>query len=250
VAQVVTWRYLLLALTYLGLLILTLGVAYRYWHNSLVRAAVTVGAIGAVWEIISEYWYLQDYWRPVTVLPWPSLEDAIYGLGVTGLTACVAALIWPRPWRPGALTWRWDGLPGTTAVGQLLMLFVPYIAVMQLAHLGHVPSIWTATAFFLVCCIIPILLDVHGVLWRALATGAVMAALSFVLYAIALNWVIDGHQYLQQLLIHPEAPRWAEVPVDEIAWNFTRGMAVYCLMWMMSGWTLTPMRRRLHATPS
>jgi hypothetical protein len=172
----------------------------------------------------AEVAYLHDYWHPITLLPWPTLEDMFYGFGVTGAAVAITPAIM-----------RWRVVPAVSRVTRRN-------ATTANVHDGHhpvrapgwiVPSIWMAViAFIGVGAVIVVM--VPEMLAVGLITGALMAAVSAAAYAPALDVVIDGRSYLSQVYLLYGTPAghlvFGNVPLDEVVGNGACGWAVGILV--------------------
>jgi hypothetical protein len=235
------WRflYLFLGLYYcagLGLMLLI--------RPDVTRPAIIGGLCGAGWEMLSEVWYLHDYWRPENVLGlvWPGLEDAIYGFGVTGVTICSVPVLAKLLWRRDTVSWVHTQHRPPWVLG---LLYGLYAAVMMLAvYVAQAPSMVTVCCVFAVVALVPCLYSARLAV-LALVAAVFMALVSFLSFWFALNVVIDGPLYLAHVLLRPTATV-AGVPTIQIVWDFLRAPAVICLMTVLGGWslTVTPARTR------
>jgi len=230
--------------------VMLLGTIVVYVTRRDLRGViVAVWPLGAAWEWLSEVWYLHDYWHPHYLLPKPfMIEDMVYGGSVTALAACAVAF-WasaPWPWARGKLTYgRGDGRGRTAMAAKVVNVFLLFVAAMTLGRLADVPSIWIATLFFLLvglyCVVMDWVIDVHRVreiLTWAVGSGVIMMLLAIVGYGVGLNWFIDGPKYLSQVYLLAGTKydhRWLGIPIDEIAWNLTRGFGVGALFPYLTG---------------
>ena len=186
---------------------------------------VRAGWVGAVIEAVSEAWYLQDYWQPLTLLPWPTPEDLLYGFGVTALAACAVPFWLNCQYEPSQDANRKWGLATTLALG-----FGLTMTTAERFHL--VPSIWVATLIFLVFGLVACLLR-RDLWWAGATAGGIMGIVTLIGYGAGLNFVIDGGPFLNRVLLiagtHWDIRVLGNIPLDEIAWNVTRGWCIATL---------------------
>ncbi len=204
----------------------------------LRRPIITTGLIGASVEAVAEIWYLQNYWRPPTILPWPTPEDLLYGFGVTALATC-AVPFWFRR--------RYEPRTGSTArEGWVVFPLVVFCLTMtSLGQASTLPSIWTATLVFAVVGLVACLMR-RDLWWVGLTAGTIMGIVAIIGYGVGLNYVIDGHGFLDQVLLIT-GTRWdirvlGSIPLDEIAWNIARGWCVAALYPLLTAQRLVPLR--------
>jgi hypothetical protein len=231
------------ALLSFRLVYLYLGVGYTvlallgWWRLPACRTAIlAAGAFGAGVEALAEVAYLRGYWHPVTLLPWPTPEDLLFGFGLSGLTVAITRLI--TGWRPpsvhvppGQAPWL-SGLLVIGIVGLIMSSIIPGF---------HVSSIWTAVLVFAIAGLLVGAFNPDPLV-AGLVTGLIMAVVSTAIYAVALDVVIDGRAYLQQVYLPYGTTGghlvFGNVPLDLIVWNATRGFAVSMLIINAGHWTL------------
>jgi hypothetical protein len=228
------WRFTYLLLG--GLVCLGALVVFAV-RPDLRRPIVTTGLIGAAVEAVAELWYLQDYWRPPTLLPWPTPEDLLYGFGVTALATCAVPFWLRRQYVPytGPRTHRgWAAVP---LCGLGATLLIGYLFPI-------VPSIWVVAIAFRVSALLAFLVR-HDLWWAGLAAGVIMGVVATIGYGIGLNYVIDGKAFLDHvLLLHGcwDIRILGNIPLDEIAWNIARGWCVAMLYPLLTTQRLEPLR--------
>lgn len=228
--------YALLALVMCALAGIALLLRRDLW-----RAALGAGIAGGVLEVTAEIWYLRDYWNPPTLLGFPAPEDFFYGFGTTALTVCIAPILLRKQYvqRVNAGRRRWPFV----AIGLAVFHFVLLTGASPLAH-SRILSIWMATLVFAFGGII-ILSIREDMVKPAALTAVVMAVVAAVGYALGLNVIIDGKQYLDQVLLF-KGTAWdirvlGNVPLDEITWNFARAWCVVAAYAVMGGRRLAPL---------
>lgn len=209
-------------------------------RRDLWRALLWTGIAGGVLEVTAELWYLKDYWNPPTLLGFPGPEDFFYGFGTTALTVCIAPILLRKQYvqRVDTGRRRW---PFVTT-GLLIFHFVMLTGASPLAH-PRVLSIWMATLVFAFGGIL-ILCVREDMVKPAVLAAVVMGVVTTAGYALGLDTVIDGKQYLDQVLLF-KGTAWdirvlGNVPLDEIAWNFSRAWCVVAAYAVMGGRRLAP----------
>lgn len=208
-------------------------------RRDLWPAALWAGIAGGVLEVISEIWYLQDYWAPPTLLASPAPEDFFYGFGTTALTVCIAPILLGKKYvHVGEDRFRWPWTVGGITLFHFLMFIF-----MSTSAKPHIVSIWSATALFAWLGILACSLR-EDMERPALLTAAVMGIVAAAGYALGLDVVIDGKQYLNQILL-TRGTAWdiralGNVPLDEIAWNITRAWCVVGAYALLGGRKLVP----------
>ena len=133
--------YALLALVMCALA----GIALL-WRRDLWPAVLWAGIAGGVLEVTSEIWYLQDYWRPPTLLGFPAPEDFLYGFGTMALTVCIAPILLRKKYvqRVDAIRTRWPFV----VIGLVFFHFIMLAGASSISH-PRLLSIWLATILFL-----------------------------------------------------------------------------------------------------
>ncbi len=225
---------------YAVLALVSCALAALVWlkRRDLGLHMLVAGCAGGGLEVLSEYWYLQDYWHPGTLLGFPAPEDFAYGFGTTAFTIGVVPLLFRAKYTFPVLMLSWQ-MRASYGVASL----VGFAIAMQVGQrYTSLPSIWLATIAFAA-------LGCANFMWvpeafePAAVAAAVMAVIALVGYGIGLNWVVDGDNYLHQvyLLWHTNWDNrlWG-VPIDEIAWNAARAWAVTSLYMVVNDRMLPP----------
>jgi len=185
--------------------------------------------MGMLTGVISEHWYFQNYWRPLTLfgVAVPSIEDALFGAGVTafGLTIGWVILKKKAPVRQPGIVKR-------------LALVVEFAVLMNivLVDILHAESI-------VVSCVVFVVIGAFGLIrypqgWKSvLVTIASLLVLMSVVYAILFLW-LDPHYISTYFLIGNYT--WAPVvggflPVTEILWYTAWGFCAPTLFDLVNG---------------
>jgi hypothetical protein len=221
----------------LALLMFTAAMLVYAWRSDLRRPILIAGTVGMIIEVGSDLsWYLQDYWRPPTVLPWPVVEDLFFGFGVTALAVCAVPVWCLRRYEP--LRAPQDGCRNRKAVWGAVILLLGFAAAMTLTQvLTDINSILAATLYFLGVGVAASALR-RDIWWVGPVAGLIMALVAFIGYFLGLDVLIDGDAFLRLVYLPYGTSLDVRVPgtnvlVDELAWFFARGWciaAVYPLL--------------------
>lgn len=226
------YTYALLALIMCGLGGIAVLVRRDLWPHVL-----WAGLAGGALESVAEIWYLQDYWRPLTLLPLPTPEDFCYGFGLTMLTVCVAPIVLRERYVEREVI----GVGWRLTVG-LMIAFCLVMETMMVSR-PRLPSIWTAVALFVLAGFLGCIMHPELVV-PALLVAVVMGGVATVGYTVGLDIVVDGKVFLRQVLLlqntHWDVRVFGNVPLDEIVWNMARGFCVAVLYPAISGRELAP----------
>jgi len=197
----------------------------------LRRTIAYAGLAGGIIEVVSEYWYLQDYWAPPSILGFPAPEDFLYGFGVTALAAC-AVPFWFRRTYVGSR-------PRPLRIAGAVLAVATWVMMMAtLTQDSTFVSLWVAATGFayvgLIACIVR-----PDLLWVGLAAGLMMGLLSLAGFWLGLNHLIDGNAFLNHVLLHPGSSGdiriLGQVPLDEIVWNVARGFCIAVMYPALAG---------------
>ena len=184
----------------------------------LRRYILKVGILGGIAGILSELWYLQDYWRPPMLLGTghPSVEDFLFGFGVVAFTATLHKVIFrssPPVRKAGA---RRRGV---------ILLISALLALLILTSLIGINSIVTSYLTFAGIAIY-VLIQKPSFIKRAFITSGIVALIAFVTYSgihlVAPTYFADYFMLSSQpagLII------FNLMPVTELIWFVLWGLA-------------------------
>ena len=228
------YLYLWLALAYVG------GTAVVWLTRRDLRPVILrAGPFGALVEVASEWCYLHDYWRPESVLGthWPFLEDALYGFGVTALAACAGAFwVPPPPWRRSITEYVYEEAP---AIGLLLTAIGCYAFMLVVVRFSGAPSVRVMAIVFAILGLFAALVR-PDLIWTGVKAGLIMGLLAFTTYWLALDVVINGHSYLNHVLLPSsgEVRVLGNLPLTQVFWNIARGWCIGMLYPAVTGMSL------------
>lgn len=217
--------YLELGLGWFGLGTLLL---MAFWYER--RVLLAVGVLSAAFESVSEVSYLRDYWHPLTVFAWPTLEDSLYGFGLGIFSATILPFVLRR-----RLVRTHNARPGVA----LSLVLAAQVSILLVPHVQAINSIWVACGAFLMFSLVALLwnarLAIPGIL-----TAVIVAVVAALVYGIALNSLVDGRAYLGQTwLLYGHHIGWlvlGNVPFDEIVWNLLRSGFVSAVVLLATGY--------------
>lgn len=207
-----TYIYLLLTLPFLVAVLIVVML-----RPDLRKFVLVAGVLGGIVGLISEYWFFQDYWRPPSLLgvAVPSIEDFLFGFGITALGASLGSVLFKRrhtPARKGIFT------------RVLLIGLAAIIVNLIFINLLHINSIVVCYGIFV--AIIVAGLIIHPYLWKAaLTTGVIVAIITIATYAIWFG-VLDPTYIDRYFLLagNPFAPVFGGfLPVTELVWYILCG---------------------------
>jgi hypothetical protein len=204
-------------------------------RRDLWRAVLAVGVIGGGIEVLSELWYLNDYWQPPTVIPL-FIVDFLYGFATSALAVC-AVPFWSFVVRR-RLAYDTNQTEGDNC--RFLLFLIPAFAgVMSLMQaFTAIPSIWTASGCFVLGGVFACYFR-RDLLMPGIVAGIIMGTVAAVGYGIGLNWLVDGKAFLTQVYLL-SGTKWdirvlGQVPLDEIVWNMARGWCFALMYPFISG---------------
>lgn len=205
--------YLLLSLYVLAI------VALICWLRADLRSiALRTSFIGGVAGLISEYWYLKDYWRPPSILRGGplSVEDFLFGAGITGLGATIFKAVVAK---------RFSGIGGEKRLPLLVLLFVAGVASLVIFTNGlHYNSIFVSSLAFLasagVMAAIRSDLSIPCVGSGLLLVAAILPAYVVLFDVVSPNfwdryWLLKDSVVGMQVMGH--------IPATELLWYFSWG---------------------------
>ena len=179
---------------------------------------------------ISEYWYFKDYWQPELLYPWIiNIEDLIFAWSIGGIGAVAYEIFFNK-----TLSKRRN----QTKNSVLMWFFVLTICAFIVGKLLGINSIFASSFAFILCALL--ILISRKNLWKdILFSGILTALIMFLIYAFFLpqiptnywhNWLIYGTKY--DFLL------FGTVPLTELIWGFSWGMAVGALYEFWQGYRL------------
>lgn len=209
------YAYLFLALAFSAAALLLLLV-----RRDFVRAAPKFAAIGAVAGVLVELLYLQDYWRPPTLLGEAriSLEDVVVG------AALMVIVVFAYPTLKGKVFVHSKSSRPQKKTFYVLALGGALATIVFNLGLG-VNSVFTTSAACIAAagCMLYLRRDLMRV---ALASAGLLTGLALLIYMVLFNvfapdfwdtyWLLNNTKYGVITL--------GNVPLPEMMWYFTWGL--------------------------
>lgn len=176
---------------------------------------------------LSEIFFLQDYWRPLSVWSFSIgfvpilLEDLIFAFATAGIASVVYKVLFRKRLE--------ETISVPSPVVVISVLLIPAVVSVALWFLTDVNSIFAVS--------VGLLLLAAFIVWqrRDLLPAALVAALFFVVTVAAIYlfsfYVLDPTYYeehLSQVWLLANTPldtRFARIPLTELIWAFTSGLA-------------------------
>ncbi|MDO8429669.1 MAG: lycopene cyclase domain-containing protein [Candidatus Daviesbacteria bacterium] len=217
-------------------LIGTLSIGLPIWlvlfllRYDIRHKILLMSILGAVAGPISEYWYIQDYWRPQTFTGWPiSIEDVLFGFFAAGIASVIYEELFGKRYAKRH-----------TRTHHHLMLLFPILVVAFYLHNHFNPgfsinSIYASSVAFLVSAT-AIILNRKDLLVDSVISGLLFGAFFFLAYQAILNFYPEIF-IRWWLLQNITGVTLLAVPIEEIIWGFTLGMFAGPLYEFYSGLT-------------
>jgi len=189
------------------------------FRPDLRHRMIIFGIIGAIGGPISEYWYIRDYWHPLTITGWPiSIEDVIFGFFVGGI-GCVMyeEIFGKRIAKRHKRQEHWILLV-FPAIAGVLFLF------NRLFPAFHINSIYASAIAFVGTA--GFILYTRKDLMQDALMSAVLGGLIFLIgYSFLLYFFPQIFQRMW-LLSNISGITLNRIPMEEILWAFTYGLMV------------------------
>lgn len=202
------YYYLVLALCFVAL-----SAVIALVRPDLRRNIAILAVVGAVWGPVSEYWFFQDYWRPLSVVPGAWLEDCLYGAGIAAVAGTAFKVVSGQRLKEAAAPRRLWILP----------LFVGLYLVAMVVVQGrlHVNSIYVSIGIYVVVTAIAVRMR-RDLVVASVSSGLLMAVIALVGYGVGLGLLVDGHQVLQKIWLLDGTKEgttvFGAVPLTEVLW--------------------------------
>lgn len=200
-----------------------LAIGFPVWlllfllRRDLQHKMLVFGLMGAIAGPISEFFYLKDYWHPLTFNGWPiGIEDVLFGFFAGGIGSVMYEEIFAKHFiKRHKRTEHW------------IFFIFPLIAVLlfsfdKIFPAWRINSIYaSAIAFFATAAII--IYKRKDLFIDAFISGIFAGLFFFCGYLLLLN--IFPHIFEKMwLLKNISGIRIATIPMEELLWAFTFGL--------------------------
>jgi hypothetical protein len=203
--------YLLLSLTY------SVIWALIFIRRSDLRSKLLfTGLLGGAAGLISEFWYVEDYWQPPTILGTAvSVEDFIFGFGAAG----VGSVLYQVFTRSGNVPYqnRQMYVLPLISVGTI-------IAMLVFNSLLHVNSIMVSSGVFLAIFAL-VSARRRDLIKPSLLNGLLLTLVAMLIYTVLVPSVPEYAEKYWLLYGTDLGVMINGIPVTEILWFFTFGIA-------------------------
>ncbi len=194
------------------------ALAIFLYRKDLRSLVVKAGLIGSVIGVVSEYWYFNDYWIPLTVFEsaYLPVEDIIFGFGITAVGATIYKVV--------------SGLSAEKIYPDrkketLIYFGVALTSLFILTNFLSVNSILVSSALFILIAL-SMLYVRRDLCKQAFVTSLLLVGFAVIVYIPLFNLFADV--YIENYLLvsgnqlNPNL--FGAVPLTEILWYFSWGL--------------------------
>ncbi len=192
---------------------LVLFIHRKDLRHKMLFLSIILGFIGP----ISEFWYLKDYWKPLTITNTPiGIEDYLFGFFVGGIASVLYEEFFSKKFSKRHLRkHHW-------VVILIMLMGITVVISNILFFILKINSVYVSIIAFLLICFC--MLIFRKDLWfDAVASGLFLSVFFFLGYVVLLTIYPDLFNkmwHLQNL----SGIYLGKIPIEEILWAFGAGM--------------------------
>lgn len=227
----------------IGNLLLLPFVLFFFWKRpDLRQKMVTMGAIASLIGLLSEIWFLKDYWRPQYTLGWPwVVEDFLFGFICGSGLAAMYQVFFGRTLGKQKYKRKDTRLVCLIAFGVVLMVL--------LNNTLGLNSIF-ASVLALLACTSVILYNRSDLILISVGTGFLTSLAAFVFYFLVLPFFPNILAHIWLLHNQPFGKTLLGIPLTELIWATSLGLASGPFYEFWQGYTIVPLKATQKVVPS
>lgn len=198
-----------------GILIIT-WLIILFLRRDLKKKLFTCSLLGGIMGILSELWYLKDYWRPLSFSGgYTIIEDFLFGFTIVGISATIYDVIFK---------YKNIKKERNKLIESILLFSLSFLFLLLLNNIYKINSIIVSSILFIICSLIIIAVR-KDLLKQSFISGLLLVLFILPIYFILLNYF--SPQYLEKhwLLYHSSLgiTILGQIPLTEIIWYFSWG---------------------------
>jgi hypothetical protein len=182
-------------------------------RKDLATAVTKLGLLGGVAGLLSELFYLRDYWRPPTIVGTGRIapEDFLFGFAITSLSVLIYPTLTKQSFTRGTGH-------GQKKLFGLFLLFALFSLLVFNVWIG-INSIVVSSALFL--CLAVIMSLIRKDLVKPAIISCLVLTVSIICVYVLLFDVVDPHYWNRYWLLYNTSLGYmvlGNVPITEIIW--------------------------------